>query len=74
MFRPMLKIPSRSFGFKFGRLNRSGVFRFSSTLADLKIDLTAPNGREFTLNTGLFINNEFVQSSTGDRFPSIDPT
>lgn len=35
--------------------------------------LKAPNGVEFTLPTGLFINNEFVKSSSGDRITSISP-
>ncbi|ORY59638.1 aldehyde dehydrogenase [Pseudomassariella vexata] len=43
-------------------------------MADLKVDLTAPNGKKFTLPTGLFINNEFVKSSSGDKITSINPT
>lgn len=35
--------------------------------------LKAPNGVEFTQQTGLFINNEFVASSTGQTITSIDP-
>jgi aldehyde dehydrogenase (NAD+) len=40
----------------------------------MSIDLTAPNGKKFTLPTGLFINNEFVQSSSGQRITSINPS
>ncbi|KAI0382069.1 aldehyde dehydrogenase [Hypomontagnella monticulosa] len=43
-------------------------------MADLKVDLTAPNGKKFTLPTGLFINNEFVKSSSGAKITSINPT
>ncbi|KAJ9605117.1 mitochondrial aldehyde dehydrogenase [Cladophialophora chaetospira] len=43
-------------------------------MGDLKVELTAPNGRKITLPTGLFINNEFVKSSSGDKITSINPT
>ncbi|KAI1394228.1 aldehyde dehydrogenase [Hypoxylon trugodes] len=43
-------------------------------MADLKVDLTAPNGKKITLPTGLFINNEFVKSSSGTKITSINPT
>ncbi|KIW98913.1 uncharacterized protein Z519_00576 [Cladophialophora bantiana CBS 173.52] len=42
-------------------------------MADLKVELTAPNGRKITLPTGLFINNEFVKSSSGEKITSINP-
>lgn len=37
------------------------------------VDLTAPNGKKITLNTGLFINNEFVPGN-GGKIASINPT
>ncbi|OQU95712.1 hypothetical protein CLAIMM_01888 [Cladophialophora immunda] len=43
-------------------------------MADLKVELTAPNGRKITLPTGLFINNEFVKSSSGEKITSINPS
>jgi aldehyde dehydrogenase (NAD+) len=43
-------------------------------MSDLSIDLTAPNGKRFTLPTGLFINNEFVKSSSNQLITSINPT
>lgn len=43
-------------------------------MSSLSIDLTAPNGKKFTLPTGLFINNEFVPSSTNTLITSINPT
>lgn len=46
----------------------------SFKMSDLSIDLTAPNGTKFTLPTGLFINNEFVKSSSGQLITSINPT
>ncbi|KAI0127269.1 putative aldehyde dehydrogenase Ald3 [Xylariales sp. AK1849] len=51
-------------------------YRFSTTvkMPSLSVDLTAPNGKKFTLPTGLFINNEFVKSSSGDKITSINPT
>ncbi|KIW30305.1 uncharacterized protein PV07_06057 [Cladophialophora immunda] len=45
-----------------------------SKMADLKVELTAPNGRKITLPTGLFINNEFVKSSSGEKITSINPS
>lgn len=43
-------------------------------MSDLTIDLTAPNGKNFTLPTGIFINNEFVKSKSGEKITSINPT
>ena len=42
--------------------------------SDLTIELTAPNGRKYTQPTGLFINNEFVKSKSGEKITSINPT
>ncbi|KAF6835291.1 aldehyde dehydrogenase C922.07c-like protein 1 [Colletotrichum plurivorum] len=42
-------------------------------MSDLSIQLEAPNGVKYTQPTGLFINNEFVKSSTGETIDSIDP-
>jgi len=42
-------------------------------MGDLKVDLTAPNGRKISLPTGLFINNEFVKGN-GGTITSINPT
>jgi len=43
-------------------------------MLDLTVDLTAPNGKKFTLPTGIFINNEFVKSKSGEKITSINPT
>lgn len=43
-------------------------------MSDLKAELTAPNGRKITLPTGLFINNEFVKATSGQKVTSINPT
>jgi hypothetical protein len=40
----------------------------------LEIELTAPNGRKYKQPIGLFINNEFVKSSHGEKIISINPT
>ncbi|CAH0053712.1 unnamed protein product [Clonostachys solani] len=42
-------------------------------MAPLSIDLEAPNGTKYSQPTGLFINNEFVESSGGLVLTSIDP-
>ena len=43
-------------------------------MADLFVDLTAPNGRKYKQPVGLFINNEFVASKSGEKLTSINPT
>lgn len=40
----------------------------------MEVQLKAPNGKTWTQPLGLFINNEFVKSSTGDKIASINPT
>jgi aldehyde dehydrogenase (NAD(P)+) len=42
-------------------------------MSDLTVQLTAPNGTAIKLPTGLFINNEFVKSSSGAKITSINP-
>jgi aldehyde dehydrogenase (NAD(P)+) len=42
--------------------------------SDLQIELIAPNKRKYTQPIGLFINNEFVPSSNGQKLTSINPT
>ena len=42
-------------------------------MSDLFVDLVAPNGREIKLPTGLFINNTWVRSSSGQKIKSINP-
>jgi aldehyde dehydrogenase (NAD+) len=42
-------------------------------MSDLFVELTAPNGRKYTQPRGLFINNEFVKSKSGDTITSINP-
>ncbi|KAF5234316.1 hypothetical protein FAUST_7701 [Fusarium austroamericanum] len=39
----------------------------------LEVQLTAPNGRQYTQPTGLFINNEFVKAKSGKTIVAIDP-
>ncbi|RMZ75845.1 hypothetical protein DV737_g5078, partial [Chaetothyriales sp. CBS 132003] len=43
-------------------------------MGDLQVNLTAPNGKKITLPTGLFINNEFVKATGGQKITSINPT
>ncbi|KAG9814105.1 aldehyde dehydrogenase, partial [Aureobasidium melanogenum] len=40
-------------------------------MADLFIDLTAPNGKTYTQPLGLFINNEFVKAKSDSTITSI---
>lgn len=42
-------------------------------MAPAPIDLVAPNGVKWSQPTGLFINNEFVASSSGQTLETIDP-
>ncbi|KAL6405076.1 putative aldehyde dehydrogenase-like protein [Ilyonectria robusta] len=42
-------------------------------MAPAFLELEAPNGVKYTQPTGLFINNEFVESSSGQTITSIDP-
>lgn len=44
------------------------------TMADLTVELTAPNGRTYDQPTGLFINNEWVAGSDGGMITSINPS
>ena len=40
-----------------------------SNMSDLFVELTAPNGRKYQQPRGLFINNEFVKSKSGETMP-----
>ncbi|KAG9774449.1 Aldehyde dehydrogenase [Exophiala dermatitidis] len=42
-------------------------------MASLFQDLTTPNGLKYQQPLGLFINNEFVQGSSGEKITSVDP-
>ncbi|CAK7262684.1 mitochondrial aldehyde dehydrogenase [Sporothrix epigloea] len=46
----------------------------AAVASDLQVRLTAPNGRTWMQPLGLFIDNEFVQSSTGETVTSINPS
>jgi aldehyde dehydrogenase (NAD+) len=43
-------------------------------MSDLEVELTAPNGVKYQQPIGLFINNEWVKSSSGGKITSINPT
>lgn len=43
------------------------------TMSNSIIQLTAPNGRKYAQPIGLFINNEFVPSKSGDQFATVNP-
>ncbi|KAF7563344.1 hypothetical protein G7046_g775 [Stylonectria norvegica] len=49
-------------------------FSLSSVLrARLETELTAPNGTTWTQPLGLFVNNEFVESSRGQTITTVNP-
>lgn len=43
-------------------------------MSDLTVELTAPNGVKYTQPIGLFIDNEWVKSTSGEKITSINPT
>ncbi|KAJ5681867.1 hypothetical protein N7523_010865 [Penicillium sp. IBT 18751x] len=43
-------------------------------MSNLSVQLTAPNGRSYEQPIGLFINNEFVASKSGEKFATINPS
>ena len=45
----------------------------SSSLADMEVSLKARNGQSWEQPIGLFINNEFVPSSNGQKLTTVDP-
>lgn len=49
-------------------------FHHSAIMSDISVQLTAPNGRSYTQPIGLFINNEFVPSKSGEKITSINPS
>lgn len=55
-------------------ISRRSFTNTSFTMSDLSIELTTPNGRKYTQPTGLFINNEWVASSKGNKVTSINPS
>jgi aldehyde dehydrogenase (NAD(P)+) len=42
-------------------------------MSGLTVSIEAPNGVKVDLPTGLFINNEFVKGSAGEKLTSSDP-
>ena len=55
----------------------TSIRAFSGTrikMSDLTVELTAPNGRKYKQPIGIFINNEFVKSKSGEKITSINPT
>jgi len=66
--------PSRLFSFARAYTAHTASIRFTRSMSDLAVELTAPNGRTYTQPTGLFINNEWVASSKGNKITSVDPT
>ncbi|KAJ5381149.1 aldehyde dehydrogenase domain-containing protein [Penicillium cataractarum] len=42
-------------------------------MSNLFVNLTTPNGHSYTQPTGLFINNEFVNATSGQKISTLDP-
>ena len=42
-------------------------------MSDVTVELTAPNNTKYIQPIGLFINNEFVKSSSGEKFATVNP-
>ena len=42
-------------------------------MAPPQVTIKAPNGRSITINTGLFINNEWVEGTGNETLESINP-
>lgn len=40
---------------------------------NLAVELTAPNGVKYSQPTGLFINNQWVASSNGEKLTTLNP-
>lgn len=71
--RSLLSSPRTNPSPLFAIRSKKRLFSSTAKMAGLNIDLTAPNGKRFTLPTGLFINNEFVKSSSSEKITSINP-
>ncbi|KAK1849477.1 putative aldehyde dehydrogenase [Colletotrichum chrysophilum] len=56
------------------RLTRISCIASTTTHIMASVKLTAPNGRTYLQPTGLFINNQWVESSDGGKIASINPT
>lgn len=53
------------------------VFVCSTSLlimSDLTVELTSPNGLQYSQPIGLFINNEWTKSSSDEKITAINPT
>lgn len=59
---------------RFIPISSSRRFHASTIMSNLSVQLTAPNGRSYTQPIGLFINNEFVASKSGEKIASINPS
>ncbi len=66
--------PSKHSSKTIPAIYRTNIIRQLATMSDLTVELTAPNGVKYTQPTGLFINNEWVASSKGNKITSINPT
>lgn len=56
--------------YRFLRFHRCDLL---AIMSNLFVELTAPNQVKYIQPTGLFINNEFVKSLSGEKILSIDP-
>jgi len=76
IYKLLLSATSRTFALRPSR-SITGTRTFNTSrnkMSDLTVELTAPNGRKYKQPIGIFINNEFVKSKSGEKITSIDPT
>lgn len=83
LYSSLFKAPSgniaafpRAFASRAIQANRGILPRYytaGTNMSDLFVELTAPNGHKYKQPRGLFINNEFVKSKSGETISSINP-
>lgn len=75
--RPRTSLSLRPLLYRVPGASISPSWKFYTThtnnMSDLFVDLTAPNGRKYKQPRGLFINNEFVKSKSGETITTINP-
>lgn len=70
---PLFSTPRPSVSLAFSSVPRRS-FTSTAIMSDVSVQLTAPNGHKYAQPIGLFINNEFVASKSGEKFATINPS
>ena len=71
---PPLRIPSTIRSIPNNPTFAHRYFHSTRIMSDVVLQLTAPNGRKYSQPIGLFINNEFVPSKSGEKLATINPS